>query len=142
MIAVAVRSLSAVAEDITLAQYRTLVVLASRGPQKLADLAEQLAVNPSTAGRMCDRLVRRDLVARHRAHDDRRVLRISLTPAGRRIVDETTRQRRVFLAGILAELPAGQRIEVANALRAFADAAGEIPDEQWPQGPVETAGRL
>jgi hypothetical protein len=39
MIAVAVRSLSGLAEDITIAQYRTLVVLASRGPQKLADLA-------------------------------------------------------------------------------------------------------
>jgi DNA-binding MarR family transcriptional regulator len=71
MIAVAVRSLSAVAEDITIAQYRTLVVLASRGPQKLADLAEQLAVTPPTAGRMCDRLVRRGLVTRHRAQADR-----------------------------------------------------------------------
>jgi DNA-binding MarR family transcriptional regulator len=142
MIAVAVRSLSAVAEDITIAQYRTLVVLASRGPQKLADLAEQLAVTPPTAGRMCDRLVRGGLVTRHRAQADRRVVRISLTAAGRRIVDDATRQRRVFLAGILAAMPAAQRREVAAALRAFAAAAGEVPDEEWPQGPVETAGRL
>jgi DNA-binding MarR family transcriptional regulator len=142
MIAVAVRSLSAVAEDITIAQYRTLVVLASRGPQKLADLAEQLAVSPSTAGRMCDRLVRRELVARQRADDDRRVVRISLTPAGRRIVDEATKQRRVYLAVVLAELVPERRREVAAAFRAFAGAAGEIPDEEWPQGPVETAGRL
>jgi DNA-binding MarR family transcriptional regulator len=142
MIAVAVRSLSAVAEDITIAQYRTLVVLASRGPQKLADLAEQLAVSPSTAGRMCDRLVRRELVARQRADDDRRVVRISLTPAGRRIVDEATKQRRVYLAAVLAELVPERRREVAAAFRAFAGAAGEIPDEEWPQGPVETAGRL
>lgn len=142
MIGVAVRSLSAVAEDITIAQYRTLVVLASRGPQKLADLAEQLGVTPPTAGRMSDRLVRRGLVTRHRASDDRRVVRISLTAAGRRIVDDATRQRRVFLTEVLAALPATQRREVATALRAFADATGEVPDREWPQGPVAAAGQL
>jgi DNA-binding MarR family transcriptional regulator len=142
MIAVAVRSLSAMAEDITIAQYRTLVVLASRGPQKIADLAEQLGVTPPTAGRMCDRLVRRGLVSRHRAQADRRVVRISLTAAGRQIVDDATRQRRVFLARTLAALPAPRRGEVAAAMRAFAAAAGEVPDEEWPPGPVEVAGRL
>jgi DNA-binding MarR family transcriptional regulator len=142
MVAVAARSLSAVAEDITIAQYRTLVVLASRGPQKLADLAEQLGVTPPTAGRMCERLVRRGLVARHRAQADRRVVRISLTAAGRQIVDDATRQRRMFLARILAVLPAAQREEVAAALRAFAAAAGEVPDEEWPAGPGEAAGEV
>jgi DNA-binding MarR family transcriptional regulator len=141
MIAVAVRSLSGLAEDITIAQYRTLVVLASRGPSKLADLAGLLGVTPPTAGRMCDRLVRRGLAARHRARSDRRVVRISLTPAGRRVVDEATRQRRVFIAEILAGLPAGERREMAAALRAFAAATGEVPDDQWPIGPVEAAGR-
>lgn len=142
MVAVAVRSLSAVAEDITIAQYRTLVVLASRGPQKLADLAEQLSVTPPTAGRMCDRLVRRGLVTRHRAHDDRRVVRISLTKDGRKIVDDATERRRVFLAGILAAMPAERREEVAAALRAFADAAGEVPDGEWPRGQVEAASQV
>lgn len=141
MIAVAVRSLSGLAEDITIAQYRTLVVLASRGPQKLADLAGLLGVTPSTAGRMCERLVRRRLVARHRAQADRRVVRISLTPAGRRIVDEATRQRRVFIADVLARVPPGKRRGMAEGLRAFGEAAGEVPDDQWPRGPVETAGK-
>jgi DNA-binding MarR family transcriptional regulator len=142
MIAVAVRSLSAVAEDITIAQYRTLVVLASRGPQRLADLAEQLGVTPPTAGRMCDRLVRRGLVTRHRAQTDRRVVRISLSASGRQIVDDATRQRRVFLAGILAALPAGRRGEVAASMRLFAAAAGEVPDQEWPSGPVAVAGQV
>jgi len=132
MIAVAVRSLSGLAEDITLAQYRTLVVLASRGPQKLADLAACLGVTPPTAGRMCDRLARRELVGRHREEDDRRVVRISLTPAGRDIVDEATRQRRVYIAEILAGLPPARRREAAAGLRAFAEATGEVPDSEWP----------
>jgi hypothetical protein len=40
LVAVAARSLSDVGEEVTLTQYRTLVVLASRGPQNLAGLAE------------------------------------------------------------------------------------------------------
>ncbi|MGH3422808.1 MAG: MarR family winged helix-turn-helix transcriptional regulator, partial [Streptosporangiaceae bacterium] len=62
LIAVATQSLGATAEDTTIAQYRALVVLASRGPQRMVGLAEALDVAPSTAGRMCDRLVRKGLV--------------------------------------------------------------------------------
>jgi hypothetical protein len=38
------RSLSGLDEDVTLPQFRTLVVLVSRGPQRVADLAQELAV--------------------------------------------------------------------------------------------------
>lgn len=66
LLAVAARSLAGVAEDVTLPQYRTLVVLVSRGPQRVADLADALGVLPSTATRMLDRLVAKDLVRRAR----------------------------------------------------------------------------
>ena len=62
LVAVAARSLATVADDVTLAQYRVLIELAARGPQRLADLASALAVERSTATRMCDRLVRKRLV--------------------------------------------------------------------------------
>ena len=62
LVAVAARSLATVADDVTLAQYRVLIELASRGPQRLADLATALSVDRSTATRMCDRLVRKRLV--------------------------------------------------------------------------------
>ena len=61
LVAVAARSLADVGEEVTLTQYRTLVVLASRGPQNLAGLADAVGVTPATATRMCDRLVRKDL---------------------------------------------------------------------------------
>ena len=133
MIAVAVRSLTA-AGDITLAQYRTLVVLACRDPQRLADLAEVLAVTPPTAGRMCDRLVRKGLITRHRARADRRIVRVSITPAGRQVVDEVTRRLRVFIAEILSELPARQRRKVAAALR--------VPAREHHQRPVLGEGNV
>jgi DNA-binding MarR family transcriptional regulator len=132
LIAVATRSLGAAAEETTIAQYRALVVLASRGPQRLVDLAAALGVAPSTAGRMCDRLVRKRLIRRHRARADRRAVLVSITPAGRQVVDQATTRRRALIADILAGLPAWRQRAVAEALRSFAAAAGEIPDSQWP----------
>ena len=67
LVAVSTPSLGAAAEHTTTAQYRMLVVLASRGSQRMTDLAAALDVAPSTAGRMTDRLVRKQLDRRHRA---------------------------------------------------------------------------
>ena len=136
LVAVATRSLGAAAEETTIAQYRALVVLASRGPQRMVDLAGALDVAPSTAGRMCDRLIRKDLIRRHRARADRRAVLMSITASGRQVVDQATSRRRTLIAGILRNLPPGTQQAVASALQAFADAAGEIPDGQWPlEGP-------
>ena len=132
LVAVAERSLGAAAEETTLAQYRALVVLASRGPQRMVDLAAALEVTPSTAGRMSDRLLRKGLIRRHRARADRREVQVSITAAGRAVVDDATARRRALLAGILARLTPALQTAVAEALGAFADAAGEVPDSQWP----------
>jgi DNA-binding MarR family transcriptional regulator len=132
MVAVATKSLGAAAEETTIAQYRALVVLSSRGPQRMVDLAAALGVTPPTAGRMCDRLLRKDLIRRHRARADRREVQVSVTAAGRAVVDQATQRRRALIAGILAGLPGRQQAEVAVALTAFAEAAGEVPDSQWP----------
>ncbi len=133
LVAVAERSLGAAAEETTLAQYRALVVLASRGPLRMVDLARALAVTPPTAGRMCDRLLRKGLIRRHRASDDRREVKVSITPAGRNVVDQATARRRELLADILARIPVRRQAGVAAAFQAFAAAAGEVPDSQWPE---------
>ena len=81
-VGLAARSLAAVDGDVTLPQFRTLVVLAVRGPQRSIDIAEELRVNPSTGTRMCDRLIRKGLVRRIRSTTDRRVVRLRLTRNG------------------------------------------------------------
>lgn len=134
LVAVAARSLADLAEDVTLAQYRALVELAARGPQRPADLASALGVDRSTATRMCDRLVRKQLVQRRRISADRRVVRISLTGAGRALVGEVTRRRRVEIAQILRRMSRAERASALAALRVFADAAGEVPEQDWSLG--------
>ena len=137
LIAVATRSLGAAAEDTTIAQYRALVVLASRGPQRMTDLAGALDVTPSTAGRMCDRLVRKGLIRRHRARADRRAVQVSITPAGRQVVDQATARRRALIAGILRRLPAPRQLAVADALQAFARRPGRSRTASGRADPAE-----
>ncbi len=134
LVAVAARSLATVAEDVTLTQYRFLVELASRGPQRLADLAAALGVDRSTATRMCERLVRKHLVSRRRTPEDRRAVRVSLTRAGGELVAEVSARRRREIATIVARMPSAERDRVSTALRAFADAPGELPTRDWSLG--------
>jgi DNA-binding MarR family transcriptional regulator len=136
LVAVSTRSLGEAAEHTTIAQYRMLVVLASHGPQRMTDLAAALDVAPSTAGRMTDRLVRKQLARRHRARADRRSVVVSLTAAGGQVVDEATVRRRVLIEDILAKLPADQQQAIAAAFEKFAAAAGEIPEHLWPPAPA------
>ena len=109
-----------------------LTALANLG---VTDLAAALDVTPSMAGRICDRLLRKGLIRRHRARSDRRAVQVSLTAAGWEVVDQAIARRRALIADILGRLPVRQQSAVASALAAFAAAAGEIPDSQWPTVP-------
>lgn len=128
LVAVAARSLAAAGEDVTLPQYRALVVLAGRGPQRVADLAEALAVTPSTATRMTDRLVRKGMVRRHRPPTNRRTVQVTLTATGRALVDAVTVARRVEIGRVLRQVPTADRPALVAALSGLADAAGEPPE--------------
>ncbi len=136
LVAVAARSLADLdeAEDVTLTQYRSLVVLASRGPQGIASLAEALGVTPPTASRLCERLVRKGLVRRRTDRNDRRQVRVALTEAGRRLVDVVTERRRREIADLLSAVPEDARRSVAAGLQLLADAAGEVPEQDWSTG--------
>lgn len=57
LVSASARSLAAAGETLTLPQFRTRVVLESRGPMNISRLGEHLDVIPSTAMRTVDRLV-------------------------------------------------------------------------------------
>lgn len=125
LVAVAARSLAAAGEEVTLPQYRALVVLAGRGPQRVQNLADALAVNASTATRMTDRLVRKRLVRRHRPPSNRRTVQVALTPAGHALVAAVTASRRAEIGRVLDRIPTDDLPGLIAALSALADAAGE-----------------
>ncbi|HEX3909461.1 MAG TPA: MarR family transcriptional regulator [Solirubrobacteraceae bacterium] len=132
--AIAARSLADAGEEVTLTQYRSLVVLASRGQQSLGALAELLGVTPPTVSRMCDRLARKQLILRRADASDRRQIRVALSARGRRLVEEVTRRRRKEIAQLLASMSAAEQASVAASLQRLADAAGEVREQDWSDG--------
>jgi DNA-binding MarR family transcriptional regulator len=134
LVAVAARSLSDIAEEVTLTQYRTLVVLASRGPQNLVGLAEAVGVTPATATRMCDRLVKKKLIVRQSEQDDRRQVRLALTKKGLKLVGVVTDRRRREIEVILSAIDPEEQNVLVQALSQFAAAAGEVPEQDWSTG--------
>ncbi len=115
--AVTARSLATISRTVTTAQLRALSALMSPSPHRLADMAEALGVTPSTATRMCDRLVARGLVRRARAGIDRRELDLSLTPAGRELVDAAYAQRSKELSKLLDGVPEADRRTITLTLQ-------------------------
>jgi DNA-binding MarR family transcriptional regulator len=126
----AARSLAQIDANVTLPQFRALVVLAT-GPRRTIDLAAELQVQPSAATRMCDRLVRKNLIARYERPDDRRATWLMLTPAGRDLVEEVMRRRREDLTTVVRGLEITDPDTFGATLNALVAAAGEMPEEEW-----------
>ena len=133
-VAIAARSLVVIEPNVTLPQYRLLVVLAAHGPQGLGTLAELLTVNSSTATRMCDRLIRKGFIRRRTSSSDRREVRLALTTRGRSLVNHATTQRRKELRKLLKSVPAAEQRHLIKALAYINAAAGEVPDLDWASG--------
>ncbi len=133
LVGVAARSLAEVENEVTLPQYRVLVVLASH-ERNLGELAEALDVHPSSATRLCTRLEAKGLITRRPATQSRRELLVSVTPKGRSLVDRVTKRRRREITRIIARIPERDQRVLVHALGVFAEAAGEMPEPAWSFG--------
>lgn len=129
LVGIAATSIADVEDVVTVPQFRVLVMLYTRGPLNLAAVAAGLDVNPSNASRTCDRLMKAGLLDRRESPDDRRNVTLTLTDAGRQLVDRVTKHRRVAIERVLRNMSAPERDRLAKALSAFAAAAGEPPED-------------
>ncbi len=73
--------------NLTMSQFRVLVLLKMNARMKMAQLAACLKIHVSTATGLIDRLIKKGLVKRESSEEDRRVVLCSLTEAGQKIAD-------------------------------------------------------
>jgi DNA-binding MarR family transcriptional regulator len=125
LMSITARSLASVNEEVTLPQFRSLVVLSTAGPQTVSALADRLAVHASTMTRMCNRLVTRGLVVRVPSAVDRREVVIALTDMGTSVVENVMAARRRELDAVVQRMGADDRAAAITALNHFVEAAGE-----------------
>jgi len=67
-------------------QLWVLKTIFQNGSLSLGDLSKQMYLHPSTISGVVDRLERKGYVWRDRDREDRRVVRVQLTPKGKRLV--------------------------------------------------------
>ena len=107
-------------------QFDTLEALTQRPAWRMSDLADALRVDPSTATRAVQRLLRTGLAERQPFRDDGRVVMVSATPAGRERYEAISRSRRAFMAEVLETFDGEERNELASLLERLVRAVDHV----------------
>ena len=89
---------------------------------RMGDLADHLRIDPSTATRAVQRLIKDNLVERVEHGGDGRIVAIAATERGRRIHSEVQARRRDFILTVLEEFPEDERFLLAEFLERFTHA--------------------
>jgi DNA-binding MarR family transcriptional regulator len=96
--------------------YAVLFCLVHDGPQRTGKVAEQLHAEISTISRQTRSLVAHGMVERRADPVDGRACVLAATEEGVRVFEENRAKRNLWLAGILADWPEGERSALITLL--------------------------
>jgi DNA-binding MarR family transcriptional regulator len=123
---------------LTVPQLRILMLLELNDGGTGRRLAESTGVGLATMTGMIDRLAAQDLVARREDPRDRRVRRIELTPAGRRMIGDILSGGADRHRAVLSRLTAAELAVVEEAVRlVVAAATAELAERGDPPAAEE-----
>lgn len=115
LVGIALRSVEQV--DVSLPQFRLLLVLAQAGRSTSSDCAKALGVVGSSVTRLADRLHARGYLVRGGDPANRSVVTLELTDQGRDVVRQVTAYRRRELRRALDRIDPVERAACATVLR-------------------------
>jgi len=108
-------------QRISRSEVAVLDTLGAEGAMAMGELAARVRMPLSTATRVVDRMVERDLVQRERPEDNRRVVRVALGQAGQRFYDEALAERVAGTERMLEHLTATEQDELLRLYRKMVD---------------------
>jgi DNA-binding MarR family transcriptional regulator len=115
--------------DLTMAQFRALVVVSHRPGITVGEVGCQLSIGQSAASLLVDHLVRRGLVSRAEDPADRRRALLGCSPDGVALLAELRQGSRQNLRELLASLNDDDLEGMSRGLRVLARAARTpVPD--------------
>ncbi len=100
--------------------------LLMRGDRTMRGLADRLHVEPSTATRAVQRLVKDGLAERYTSPDDGRVVMVRITTEGRRQHTDVAGRRAQVMRAILSAFERDERAALADLLDRFIDALDDV----------------
>jgi DNA-binding MarR family transcriptional regulator len=114
--------------DLTLPQAQVLKVL-RRGAIPTGQLATELRISAPAITQLTDRLIRKGLIERQAAADDRRTVIVALSVKGKRLVDQFRKRRSEIFCGALAYLSEAEQLRVVEALGKVIEALEKYESE-------------
>lgn len=112
--------------NISSTQLHVLFLLMTEPELTMSRLAELLGVSLPNVTGIVERMVERGLAERTRFDDDRRIVAVRATEAGRQTVEEIELIRRSQMAALLRRLSADEQIRALRTFRALRRAAEEL----------------
>ena len=101
---------------LTTEQWGVLTSIKSRGPLRPTDLASILERSPNSISMLVDRMVKAGLVRRTRDRKDRRVVTVSFTSKGEKVVEPAVIEGWEFIHEILSPLSYDDQCAFASML--------------------------
>lgn len=111
----------AMPEDVSMARFDLLASLERQDGLSLADLARRLLVTAGNLTGLVERAERDGVVVRRKDSDDGRVVRVHLTPAGRRLYRKLLPVHAARLEALLIGLDPAERRELRRLLGKLRD---------------------
>jgi DNA-binding MarR family transcriptional regulator len=113
---------------LSFSQVNALMRLHFTGQADISDIAGQLGITNAAASQLVERLVRMDLLERAEDRLDRRVKRLTLTPAGHALAETLVEVRRQRMEKITNSLTIQQRQAISDALQVLTQAARNMDE--------------
>lgn len=108
-------------ERVSRSEIAVVDTLGAEGPMPMGELATRVRMPLSTATRVVDRLVARDMLRRERLDENRRVVRVALARRGRRFYRAALGGRIAGMQRMLARLSEDERRELIRLFQKIAD---------------------
>ena len=124
LLAVVARRVAAV--GLTQSQFGVLETLYHLGPMSQRMLGRKLLISGGNVTMVVGNLERRGLIARRRRAEDARVMDVSLTPKGRRLIARLFPQVARLLVARMAALGAREQAQLGRLARKLGRAAAEL----------------
>lgn len=106
---------------ITFPQMVAIDYVSRNSKVKMTELAKVLSIKMSSATVLVDRLIREKLLSRARDEGDRRLVWVSATPKGRKLIAEVLEQKRNSIKQLFGVLTEEERRQYLGVVRKVKD---------------------
>lgn len=112
--------------SLSLQELKLVEYLGDRGPRMMRELATALQVAVNSITTTVDNLERKQVVVRRRSEEDRRVVHVELTEAGKLVYTSAIEEKLRFLRGMLSALTEEEQ-EIFSVLMRKMSRGGDAP---------------